>query len=193
MVEQSYENKIIYKTVCGVFGGNPQLFRYYDKNNENHIDIVSSVDCPQTGASSYSTLALSDTLLSLDGTDLGLKLELLGVCESSLEVFPRILSTAAFCIMKTGWSCYPGMVYPDILSIYDCSKTMRHLMFIEPSIWGDQLITLELSSKTVAWLMAVPISESEYLFWMENGPGPLETLLEEEEINLLNINRRSAI
>jgi hypothetical protein len=38
---------------------------------------------------------------------------------------------------------------------------MQHIMFVEPFLWADKLVPLKLESKTVHWLLAIPISESE--------------------------------
>ena len=43
--------------------------------------------------------------------------------------------------------------------------------------------------KSVAWLMAVPISECEYRYAEAEGPDRLEDLFEQQQIDIFDINR----
>ena len=38
----------------------------------------------------------------------------------------EILSTAAFCIINSKWFCYPGAIFPDIVSMYLKSSKIKH-------------------------------------------------------------------
>ena len=109
---------------------------------------------------------------------------------STVKDFANVMATAAFCIINTDWSIHPGAIFPNVLGMYKCSDTMKHLMFVPPFLWED-LETLSLDSKTVAWLLAVPISDEEYQYAMDNGTDALEKLFEEEQIDLFNIDRES--
>jgi hypothetical protein len=47
--------------------------------------------------------------------------------------------------------------------------------------------------KTVAWLLAVPISDAEAQLRAERGSDALETRFEEAEIDIFNPNRHSVV
>ena len=95
--------------------------------------------------------------------------------------------------MNSKWSCSPGTIFPDVVDMYGCSTTLKHLMFVSPFLWDEKLETLELPSKTVDWLLAVPISEMEYQFAQAEGSGRLEDLFEEYQIDIFDINRPSVV
>lgn len=192
MFNVSSENKTIAKKIAAIFGGAPKVIRFWDDNHNSSIAVLISEEAPQKGVSSYATVCLSDSPLYKDGKDTSIRLELLGACQSSCKEFANIMSTAAFCIINSKWFCCPGMIFPDVVSMYNCSNTMHHLLFVPPFLWED-FKTLELNSKTIAWLMVVPISEEEYCFAESEGVNKLETLFEEEQIDIYNINRPSVV
>ena len=68
---------------------------------------------------------------------------------------------------------------------------MIQILFTDPFLWEDQLKTLNLETKTVAWLLAVPISEAEYRYAAEHGAEQLEKILAKYQIDVTDINRAS--
>lgn len=141
----------------------------------------------------YATIGLSDFPNLVGPNKLDIRVEIIGICLSDSESFANGLSTAAFCIINSQWPCYPTSIFPNILSMYDCSRTMQHLFFTDPFLWEDQLKTLNLETKTVAWLLAVPISEAEYRYATEHGAEQLENLLAKYQIDVTDINRASIL
>ena len=95
--------------------------------------------------------------------------------------------------MKDKWFCRPGVVFETMLSMYGLSNTMEHLYFTAPSQWPDLNTTLELPTKKVTWLWAIPISEAESRFIAEHGDGRFESMLEESGVDALDIHRRSIV
>jgi len=195
VTDASQENKEIARRVASVFGGNPAVQRFYDESDEHFVDILASHDAPQEGLTSYSTIGLSDWGLFLDGKEYPARVELVGACESSVRCFEEVLATAAFCIINTKWFCAPGVIFEDVVAVHQCSKTMRHLMLIPPFLWDGQLetLTLEFPKKTVAWLLAVPVSQSELEYASKNGPDKLEDLFEQEQIDIFDIDREPVV
>lgn len=193
MVKISEENKTIARIALSAFGGRPNVVEYWDEAEEHSIDILACKDEPQEGVTSYSTIGLSDTPIYIDGAQIDLRVEFVGVCANSVTEFPNMVTTAAFCVINSKWSCAPGEIIKDVVSMYDCSKTLKHIMLVSPFLWGDKLGTLELPNKTVAWLFLVPISEEEYQFAQAEGSSRLEELFEEHQIDVFNINRLSVV
>ena len=129
MTIEDLENKIIFKTVWGVFGGNPQIREFWDDETEKRVDVVVSADRPHEYVSSYSTVALSDKALNLDGGSDSVGIELVAICESSATSFPNALAAAGFKVLNSFQPCQKGSVFLDVLSEYECSKTMQHLIW----------------------------------------------------------------
>ena len=73
--------KIIAQKELEVIGGNPQVFHYWDDNEINNIDIMSSSDRPYHGVKSYATIGLSECDIGLFSNDKRLRVELLGACD----------------------------------------------------------------------------------------------------------------
>lgn len=69
---------------------------------------------------------------------------------------------------------------------------MKHIYFTTPFLWNN-LPGLELEDKVITWLMAIPISDNEFDFLIQNGSESLEGLFEEKNINIFDINRKSII
>ena len=186
-------NKTIAKTVAAAFGGNPKVARFWDDDHKSHVDILTCEDRPQKGVISYSTVGLSDWPLYKGEEEYGVRLEIVGACGSAFTNFDNALSTAAFCIINSKWFCFPGAVFPDVLSMYDCSPTMQHFLFVPPFLWENDLNTIDLEEKKVAWLLAVPISEAERVFADDNGSDKLEDLFVERQIDIFNLHRSSEV
>ena len=192
-MERSIENEILFKSVWGVFGGRPNVSQYWDDGRESSIEIVTSSDRPQAFVSSYSTLALSDIPIYLDN-DKEVRVELVAACGSIFNTFPKAIAAVAFGIINAQWPCHRGAIFPDVLSKYEFSGKMRHLLVIPPFLWGEGFREgLDLKTKTVEWLMVIPISENERVYSRENGSAALETLLEEGDIDILDVDRDSVI
>ena len=193
MPDVSTDNKTIARTAVGAFGGSPKVTRFWDADEESFVDLLTCEGGPRDGVTSFSTLGLSDSPLLVDGREAGIRVELVGACASTCDAFGNILSTAAFCIINSKWSCSPGTMFPDIVGMYDCSSTMKHLLFVPPFLWEERLETLDFDSKTVAWLLAVPVSDAEYAFAQSEGVEALENLFEEKQIDIYDINRPSVL
>lgn len=187
----SDENKTIAKAALAVFGGKPAVHAYWDDNNENYVDIMSCCDRPYDGVTSYSTIGLSGYSIDQTVDDIPLRVEIVGACASSYNFFPNILGTCAFNIINSKYTCYPGAIFHNVIKYYmpDCS--MKHIMFISPFLWENKLTILDFADKKVAWLLALPISEKEFEFAQRNSTDDLETIFEEHQIDIFDLNRKS--
>lgn len=188
----SNENKIIAKSALHAFGDKPSVSKYWDDNNANNIDMLSTVNRPFDGVTSYSTIGLSDYSIELTVEEKTFRVEILGASATDYEQFPNILASCAFCIINSKFSVSPGKVFKDIIKMYYPNSEMEHVLFMSPFLWDD-LKTLEFPNKKVAWLLAVPISEKEYLFAQEKGTDSLEELFEQEDIDIFDLERESIL
>lgn len=77
--------------------------------------------------------------------------------------------------------------------MYERRVTTKHFLFVPPFLWEEQLPTIELKGKKVAWLLALPISEEERRYVQKTGSESLEKLFEEREISWFDLNRASEV
>ena len=180
------------KEILQVFGGRPSVVKYWDDQHISHIDILSTINEPFEGISSYSTIGLSDYSIGYTGEEKPLRVEIIGAHATENNDFPNILATCAFNVMNSKQTISQGEVFQDIVTLYYPDSEMKHILFTDPFLWAN-LKSFELSEKTVAWLLAVPISTSEYLYSVDKGIDALEDLFEQENIDIFDIERKSVV
>lgn len=189
----STENRKIANIVLEVFGGEPVVWSYTDENDRSKIDILSCKDRPYDFVTSYSTIGLSDYSIGLQVEQIPLGIEIVGACGSEFEQFPNIISTCALNIINSHFKCFPGAIFKSVVEMYFPSFTTKHILFVPPFGWDKEFQTLEFSTKKVAWLLAVPISDPEYSYAVKNGSEELEALFEEKQIDIYDLNRVSVL
>ena len=165
------------------------MHRHWDEPEENWISIATRAECPWDGVTAVGTLGLSEHSLGLSND---LQVEIIGACAKTADL-SDVLATCAFNVIKDAWPMRPGAIHNDVLQMYDLSKTLAHIMFVAPFLWNDGPKTLHLDGRTITWLMAVPISESELAYAEQNGADALNTLFEERQVDIFDINRLSVI
>jgi len=194
MAQASDENRQLAAIVAKAFGyARPQVRRYFDDGETNRIDIAQAADSPWPGVTSHGTLGLSDYPLIDEGYEFPARCELVGACSTSYKLFPNIMATCAFNIMKQKWFVYPGRIFPDIVSVYYPASPMKHVMFHEPFPWDDALTATELPGKTVAWLLVMPVSEAEMQYANAAGADALGDVFKREQIDFFNLERPSVL
>lgn len=185
------ELKIIAKKELEMFGGQPKVIRFFDENEKKKIDILISLNRPESGLQSCGTIGLSKTDINLKNDSKYLRIELLGVCDIQEEIFPNIISTVSFDIMDKG-ECNYGDIIENIIELYVKNSQMKHVFLTAPFLWENAKI-LHFEDKNVAWLLVVPISEKEREYADKNGIEALEDLFEEKSIDIYNIYRKSVV
>jgi hypothetical protein len=189
----SYQKKIA-KYTSSVFGADkPPITRFWDDNKENQIYILEAENCPQHGVTSYATIGLSEHPLMFKGKEYGARVELVGACGSAFQDFSNVIATLAFCVINSGWFCAPGIIFPDVVSMYERSKTMSDIYFAHPFLWGDGFASTLIEDHKIAWLLAVPISKDESEFAQAHGAEKLEDLFAERDIDIFDLNRASVV
>jgi hypothetical protein len=179
---------------AGVFGGKPEVTRFLDDGNKSHVDILVAQDAPLKGVRSYSTLGLSDWPVYRNGVDFGVRIELVGACRAKHERFDTALAMAAFDIIRFKKHCAPGVIFTDVLTAPQASKTMKHFFFVPPFLWGNKgPVVQRVAGRKVEWLMAVPISDAEAQLAQQEGPVKLEELFVREQIHVFDLERKSVV
>jgi antitoxin YqcF len=194
MAPASAENRELAAMVATAFGhARPHVRRYWDDAESHHIDIAQVTDSPAPGTTSHGTLGLSDYPLIENGAEYPVRCELVGTCASAFDFFPNILATSAFNIMTRQWFAAPGRIFPDVVAMYYPSFHVRHVMFCDPFPWDEDLTTAEFPAKTVAWLLAVPVTEAERDYALSSGPHALVEVFVREQMDLFDLKRPSVV
>ncbi|MBZ9558058.1 MULTISPECIES: suppressor of fused domain protein [unclassified Modicisalibacter] len=186
------DNREIAKKIASNFCGTPAVRKYWDEKKIFSVDLIECKDRPCEGVTSYSTIGLSDHPLIHKNVEFPVHLELTGASESSNNIFPHALTTAAFYIINEKWFCCPGAMLKNAIKLYEKSLEMQHLLFTTPFLWDDLRAT-KYPTKTVTWLLAVPISEDERQYARSNGTDALENLFEKEQIDIYDLSRKSLL
>lgn len=189
----SDENKELARYIRAAFGGECKVQAFHHDELPLTVHIVVAEDTPEPGLTAYSTVSLSDYPMFDEGEEFPTRIEIAGVSDSANELFPSALATAAFIVMRTQTFVYPGRVLPDCVSEYYPDCQFKHFYFTAPFLWEEELETIELETKTVTWLMAVPISDAECEFLCEYGDGALEERFQAADIDVADLSRESCL
>ena len=185
-----YDKKEIARKLLDNVGGTPRVYAFKDESGKE-IDIFCGDDSLIEYVSSYSTVGLSDYTLNKKIDDKSLRAEIIGSTDSRNDLFPNIISDCAFKVMDGLSPCMPGTVFLNAIDNYYLDSNMKHMLLTIPFLW--ELHDLEFEHEYVTWLFAVPISESEYHFFVENGYQKLEMLFEKKQIDIYDLNRSPVV
>ena len=184
-------NKVIAKKELEVFGGIPNVTRYWNDGKNRSIDILTCENRPYDGVNSYATIGLSQIDIGIHSDGKPLRVELVGACDTKEKNFIETLTLIAFEIMKRG-QCKYGQLIKDAIMPLELISDMKHVYFMEPYVW-DEFKTIEFEGYNVTWLLVIPISDGEIDYAIKNGTDALESLLEKHNIDIFNLKRKSVI
>lgn len=192
----SSENIELAKYITSIIGLNRSVRRYWDDEKESYLDIFSCDDPIDSNVKLYGTIGISDYSNKIEMKDDSVKnipIEFLISGYKKFEKISNIISTCGFYLSKNGWNCQLGSVYKNMVEMYYPNLEMKHVLFLMPFLWENKLEPLKLHNKTVRWLLAIPISESELIYRNENGLTALENIFEEKEVDIFNLERKSVV
>lgn len=189
----SEANKQIAKDMRAVFdGAQCKVLNYMDKDEKSEIHVLHSTETPEEGLISYATVGLSDYPDDSYEVDPPLGVEIVTV--SNLPDFGEVVSTAAFCVINSGYRVQPGAIFPGVVRLHHPDTTVPNLMFVDPYLWDDEdLASRVYGEKTVAFLQAVPVSDAETEYVLENGSDALGALFEEKDPDFIDLQRASVV
>ena len=192
MASQKHKRNIyIAKTLLKLIGGEPKIIRFNSNDPRFGVDIFIGRDRPYDNITTYSTIGLSDYSIGITTTrKKELRVEFIGACNNEYNLFSNIVSSAAFNIINDKATCKQGTVFTDIIEQYynDDDITMKHIMFVDPFLW-ENIKSIEFDDMVVTWLMAIPISESEFKFRTQHGSDALEKVFEENAVDICDLKR----
>lgn len=189
----SPERKQLARHVISAFGGEARIHEYRNSSGNRSVDILSCRDRPVPGLTSYSTIGLSDHPMKWVAGEFPARLELAGVMITEASYFANVLASAAFTIMNGTAVYHPGTVIPEVVRQHHSTTRFPHLYLTAPFIWKRDLELVECESMSVAWLLAMPICETEYEYLRARGDALFEKLLSDRSADFSNPDRDPVI
>lgn len=169
--------------------GEMRIERFFDGPELHHVDVMTVQ--AEEGVI-VGTIGLMDVDLSDDAKQT-VFCELVMDSRGRNTAIQTVVATAALAVLGEGRKVAPGVVYEDMVSMYVPSLQVKHLLFIAPFQWEDDMMRVELDDKTILPLLGVPITDSEFDFVKENGPIALEKLMADKECDVFDWNRQAAV
>lgn len=185
------DNKKVAKHALGFIGGKPNVSRYYNDDESKKIDIITSNSGVIKGIPTCATIGLNQTDIGLSAKGKELRVELVAACDLSSEILGNILATISFETMDEK-SCAYGMLIPDVVGSYDQGTELKHAVLMSPVFWPKYQV-LEDEECKVAWLMVVPVTDSEKKYIEQNGVAAFDILLERKNVDVINMRRKPVV
>ena len=89
-------------------------------------------------------------------------------------------------------SCAHGILIPNAIRSYVKGTELKHAVLMSPVFWPDYQV-LEDDDCMVAWLMVVPITDSEKKYIEQNGVAAFDSLLERKDADVTNMQRKPVV
>lgn len=171
--------------------GAPSVQSFHDEGGTHAIDIFFSADSDGAVA---ATIGLMDIDIRVPGSDDPVFTEILIDSKNGGDTILNVLSTVAFYIMKDGWRPAPGVIFEQMIEMYEPSLAVKHIMFVPPFQWsGDEMTRVALSSRTIYPLLAVPITNPERDFAVTRGSDALQLSMEHGGVDVFDWKRASSV
>jgi len=193
MKKVSPENQNLAQFVGKVFGGDWSMAAHNDENGQAVVYTLAGKDKTKPGVLSHATIGLSDYQLGQDKSGISLGAELVCGGYERFDYIDLALANAARFVMGNSLKFKPGTIFANLLSDFDDNSQMNHILFAVPSLWNNQLYPLQFQTKTVLWLQAIPISDSEKEYGEQHGPDALGNKLTGGKIDLYDLRRESVV
>lgn len=179
--------KLVFSELVKTWRERPKVRRYWDEG-ERHDIHIASLDNPIgfPGATAVATVGLSDHDLGMGPV----RVELIGAFPMTFAHAANVASTCAFNAFKDRLPTRPDAIHPRVIELYWGAAPLPHILMADPFLWEeDGPHTIEIEGFSIAWLMMVPIAESERLFALQHGVNALRYRLEEANADVLNMAR----
>ena len=180
----------VYRHIRKFVKGKAETLRFYNKNKDKSIDIVTSIESIYREVAVHNTIGLFKTDIGLTVDERSLRVELISVGDRDDDIMAEIMATVAFEIMDSG-SCYRGKIYKNAVTVYDATYDAKHIILLDPVFWEYEPLKVE--DYIITWLLLIPISSEELRFLEENGIPAFEELLSEQSTDITNRKRKSIL
>lgn len=177
-------------------GGEPEVEGMVDAGAKTRVDVLTCRNAPVPGWTTWSTVTLHtehNPLPMVSGETVEIRAELMTVGLPGSDVMGKVLGSCAFAVLQDHWMMAPGVVFGDVVSLYDPDTTTPHLMWAHP-FTATELGSVPIDEQlTVHWLVGMPITEAERQ-WMESHDyDSFANLLDEHQVTYSDLRRKSVV
>jgi antitoxin YqcF len=188
-MEPTRDHKAWGKHLQELLDGDMVVNEYWDANEEHSIPVLESRNDEGVVAATIGLMEINQ----VDDQKKPIFTELL--MDARGQDFPvaEMVSTLAFFIIKDGWRVAPGVTFGNIMDMYDLKLKVKHILFVPPFQWEDEMSKVKLKGKTIYPLLAVPITDKELKLVKDQGEMALVDIWERDEVDVLDWERKSAV
>lgn len=187
--------KEIAKYALSFIGGTPTVNRYYSDGEKKTIDIMVCSNSQFCGANVFATLGLSQVSTGLVSEDKTIRVELVLTSKRADQIAGNVLASAAFELMNIAAQAETfgyGTIIQSLFHAYKSDATVEHCVLLHPVYWDKYQPLVDADSITT-WLLAVPITETERKYIVENGLDSFENRLAKSKFDICDFQRESVI
>lgn len=186
------EKPIIRQSLTEVFGELSECHQV-DAHEGVRVDIVKAEDSPHGGVVSYATVGLSVVPIGYISNNVSLGAEIVSAADSRYERYVEVLASCVQDIFHLKFKLFPGAVYKNALQSVFPELGVKHLIFDTPHGWENDLLSLNLGTRHVAWIMAVPVTDAELDLFNKSDSGALQDRMEASGVEIYDLGRESVV
>lgn len=172
---------------------NPTIKRVQHKITGKMVDLAHMEDFPAEDVNSYGTIGLINCDIGYKSEDKPLRIEFIGAAHKQFDRYHDIIEDCALNMMDVQATCFPGAIYLDMVRNTYPLYEVKHILFMEPFLWGKMFGTLDFGDNKLTWLQAIPITDEEAKYAREKGINVLMGIFEKEKIDVLDLKRKSVV
>lgn len=178
-----------YKHLCRYGGVNATVLANTDQSGTHTIEVFRA---DSDGGVLLSTIGLMDIAQGANASA-PIFTEILMDSRKPDDKLGSVLATIAFHVMQFKAPLAPGVMFERAIDLYFPQHALPHAMLVVPFQWRDEMQRVELATKTIHPLLALPISQAEREFVVENSPHALEQVWQARQVDVLDWGRASAV
>lgn len=162
----------------------------HSKSSSGDYDLMITPYAPYPGVTVFTTIGLMDHISRKEG-GFNLYCEVIGTAYTEFPQYKECVNNIACELLKNPSKLREFSLIPDVFRNTDLS--MSSIFLSHPFIFEGKLDYFNEKDHGIGWLMAIPITKKEEAFLQFNGVEALETLFEEHQIDIFDLNRPSVV
>lgn len=162
----------------------------HHKSSSGNYDLLITPYAPYPGVTVFTTIGLMDHISRKEG-GFNLYCEVIAVAYTEFLKYKECVNSIVCELLKNPNKLHEFSLITGVFKNTDIG--MSSIFLTHPFIFDGKLDYFNKEDHGVGWLMAIPITEKEETFLQFNGTEALETLFEEHQVDIFNLNRPSVV
>lgn len=185
--------KLLARHAATAFQGAPKVIQYLNEAESQSVDVLICSKTPQPAATSYATVSLWKSVAVSPVGKAPFCVEVVGACTADKPLFANVIAQIGLNALSGGLAVL-GAVHEGVVAEYYPDASCKHCVLGVPFSWGDnEPETIEYRGKRHLWLQAIPITDAEAAYLKLHGFDALESLLDQAQVDVLDLNRACAL